>query len=152
MHASSFNRSRAAFTLVEALLAIVILGILVGALTPVVSRQISHSRVNNAAQLLAADLENALSLAGRQRSPVRMTVDPAQRTVLLTDRATGNVITRRTYGPSSEFKVETLSASPASVDLLPQGMATSAATLRVGIGSYTRQVTLTRAGLVRLQP
>jgi type II secretory pathway pseudopilin PulG len=153
MHASPFNRSRAAaFTLVEALIAIVILGILVGALAPVVSRQISHSRVNSAAQLLAADLESALSLAGRQRTPVRLTVDPAQRTVLIANRATGSVITRRTYGPDSEFKVDALSASPASVDLLPQGMATSAATLSVGIGSYSRQVTLSRAGLVRVQP
>ena len=153
MSASLFARSRAAaFTLVEALIAIVILGILVGALTPVVSRQISHSRVNSAAQLLAADLESALSLAGRQRSPVRVTVDPAQRALLITDRATGTVITRRTYGPASDFKVETLTASPASVDLLPQGRATSAATMQVAIGSYTREVRLTRAGLVRLQP
>ena len=152
MHASPFYRTRAGFTLIEALIVIVILGILVGALAPVVSRQISHSRVNNAAQLLAADLESALSLAGRQRRPVRMTVDPAQRAVLIADRATGTVITRRSYGPQSEFKVETLSASPASTDLLPQGMATSAATLTVGIGSYSRRVTLTRAGLVRVQP
>src|SRR5687768_2905285 len=146
------HRSRAGVTLVEALIAIVILGILVGALTPVVSRQISHSRVNNAVHILAADLESALSLAGRQRSPVRVTVDPAQRSVLIADRAAGTVITRRSYGPDSEFKVETLSSSPASVDMLPQGMATSAATLTVGIGSYSRQVTLTRAGLVRVQP
>jgi type II secretory pathway pseudopilin PulG len=152
MHASPFNRSRAAFTLVEALLAIVILGILVGALSPVVSRQISHGRVNNAVQTLAADLESALSLAGRQRSPVRVTVDPAQRAVVIANRATGAVITRRSYGPDSEFKVETLSSSPAATDLLPQGTATSAATLTVGIGSYSRQVTLSRAGLVRVQP
>ena len=151
MHASPYHRSRG-FTLIEALIAIAILGILVGALTPLVSRQISHSRVNNAAQLLAADLESALSLAGRQRTPVRLTVDPAQRTVVIADRATGNAITRRSYGPTSEFKVETLTAAPASVDLLPQGMATSAATLTVGIGSYSRQVTLTRAGLVRVRP
>jgi prepilin-type N-terminal cleavage/methylation domain-containing protein len=152
MHASPSHRSRAGFTLVEALLAIVVLGILAGALAPVVSRQISHSRVNNAAQTLAADLEHALSLAGRQRAPVRVTVDPAQRLVVITDRATGTVITRRPYGAASEFKVESLTASPASLDLLPQGMATSAATLTVGIGSYSRQVTLTRAGLIRVVP
>jgi prepilin-type N-terminal cleavage/methylation domain-containing protein len=153
MSASLFNRSRAAaFTLVETLIAIVILGILVGALAPVVSRQVSHSRVNNAAHLLVADLESALSLAGRQRSPVRLTVDAAQRTVFITDRATGNVITRRSYGPDSEFKVDALTAAPASTDLLPQGMATSATTVTVAIGSYSRRVSLTRAGLVRLQP
>lgn len=152
MLASPSHRSRAGVTLVEALIAIVILGILVGALAPVVSRQISHSRVNNAVQTLASDLENALSLAGRQRAPVRVTVDPALRSVLIADRSTGAVITQRTYGPASEFKLETLNASPASVDLLPQGRATSAATVTVGIGSYSRQLTMTRAGLVRVQP
>jgi Tfp pilus assembly protein FimT len=133
-------------------MAVAILGILIGALAPVVSRRISHSRVNSAAHVMVADLENALSLAGRQRRPVRITVDPAQRMVLIADRASGAMISRRAYGPVSDYKVETLSSAPASIDILPQGTATSAATLTVGIGGYSRQVTLTRAGLVRLQP
>ena len=152
MLASSSHRSRAGVTLVEALIAIAILGILIGALSPVVSRQITHSRVNNAARTVAADLESALSLAGRQRRPVRVTVDPGQRSVVIADRASGQVIVQHAYGALSEYKLETLSGAPAVVDILPQGMATSATTVTIGIDSYSRLVTLTRAGVVRVQP
>jgi prepilin-type N-terminal cleavage/methylation domain-containing protein len=151
-YASPSYRSRFGFTLIEMLIVLAVLAILAGALAPVVARRISHSRVNGAAQVLAGDLEMALSLAARQRRPVRVTVDAAQRSVLIADRASGQTISRHAYGPATEHKVETLSSSPASIDILPHGVATSAATLTVGIGGYSRRVTLTRAGHVRLQP
>lgn len=149
--ASSFHRSRSGVTLIEALIAIAILAILVGMVAPAVSRQITRARVNDAAQAIASDLESALSLAGRQRRPVRVTVDAAQRALLTADRASGQMITRRAYGPASDYKIETLSISPASIDILPHGVATSAATITVSTGAYSRQVTMTRAGVVRLQ-
>lgn len=151
-NASPSYRSRFGFTLIETLIVLAVLAILLGTLGPVVARRISHSRVNGAAHVLAGNLESALSLAARQRRPVRVTVDAAQRSVLIADRASGQTIARHSYGPASEYKVETLSSSPASIDILPHGVATSAATLTVGIGGYSRRVTLTRAGLVRLQP
>ena len=146
------HRSRFGVTLIEALIAIAILAILVGMVTPLVSRQITHSRVNSAAQAIASDLETALSVAGRQRRPVRVTVDPAQRALLTVDRASGQAITRRAYGPASDYKIETLSASPASIDILPHGVATSGTTVTIRTGTYARQVTVTRGGVVRLQP
>jgi prepilin-type N-terminal cleavage/methylation domain-containing protein len=150
--ASTSHRSRFGFTLAETLITLGILAILVGALAPVVSRQVSHARVNNAAQVVAADLEQALSLAARQRRPVRVTVDPSQRSLLVADRANGQAIARQAYGSASEYKLEAFSSTPASIDILPHGVATSAATLTVGIGGYSRRVTLTRAGQVRVQP
>ena len=146
------HRSRLGVTLIEAMIAIAVLAILVGMVAPAVSRQITHSRVNDAAQAIASDLESALSLAGRQRRPVRVTVDPAQRALLTVDRASGQMITRRAYGSTSEYKIESLSASPASIDILPHGVATSATTVTVRTGSYARQVTVTRGGVVRVQP
>ena len=146
------HRSRFGVTLIEALIAIAILAILVGVLAPAVSRQITHSRVNEAAQAIASDLESALSLAGRQRRPVRVTVDPAERALLTVDRASGQVITRRAYGAMSDYQVGALSASPASIDILPHGVTTSAATFTVSSGTYSRQVTVTRGGVVRVQP
>jgi prepilin-type N-terminal cleavage/methylation domain-containing protein len=145
-------RVRLGFTMIEMLVVLAIFAILAGALGPVVARQISHSRVNGAARVIAGNLETALSLAARQRRPVRVTVDPADPAILVADRASGQLIARHAYGPMSEYKVETLSSSPASIDILPHGVVTSAATLTVGIGGYSRRVTLTRAGHVRLQP
>ena len=152
LRTSPFHRVPHGFTLIEVLVAVAILAILAGAVAPFVSRQISHSRVNGAAQVLAGDLEKALSLAARQRRPVRVSVDGTTKSVLITDRASGQTIARHAYGPSSEHKLETLTSSPTSIDILPHGVATSAATLTVGIGTYTRRVTLSRAGHVRLQP
>jgi type IV fimbrial biogenesis protein FimT len=149
---SHSHRARFGVTLIEALIAIAILAILVGMVAPAVSRQITHSRVNEAAQAIASDLESALSLAGRQRRPVRVTVDPAQRALLTVDRASGQVITRRAYGAMSDYQVGALSASPASIDILPHGVTTSAATITVSSGTYSRQVTVTRGGVVRVQP
>lgn len=149
---SPSHRSRFGFTLIETLITLAVLAILVGAVAPMVSRQVSHSRVNGAAQVIAGDLEQALSLAARQRRPVRVSVDPAQRSVLIADRVTGQTIARHAYGSASDYKLEALSSSPASIDILPHGVATSAATLTVAIGGYSRRVTLTRAGQVRVQP
>ena len=149
---SPSKRARAGVTLIEIMVAVVVLAILAGAAAPLVSRHISHSRVNGAVHVVAGDLEQALSLAGRQRRPVRVTVNAAQRTLVIADRGTGQALTRHAFGPTSEYKVETLSSSPASVDILPHGVATASATLTVGIGGYTRSVTLTRGGQVRIQP
>ena len=150
--ASPQHRSRFGFTLVETLITLGVLAILVGALSPVVSRQVSHSRVNNAVEVLAGDLEQALSLAARQRRPIRVTVDPAQRSLLIADRTNGQAIAQHAYGSATDYKLEALSSVPASIDILPHGVATSAATLTVAIGGYSRRVTLTRAGQVRVQP
>ena len=149
---SCSHRFRSGVTLIEAMIAIAILAILVGMVAPVVSRQTTHSRVNAAAQAIVSDLENAVSVAGRQRRPIRVTVDPAQHSIVTTDRASGQTITRHAYGAATDYKVEVLSLSPASLDILPHGATTSAATVTVGTGAYSRRVTVTRAGLVRLQP
>ena len=146
------HRARVGFTVIEIMVVVAVVVILTGIGAPLVSRHISHSRVNSASHVLASDLEQALSLAGRQRRPVRVTVNPAQRTLLISDRGTGQALTRHAFGPTSEYKVETLSSSPASVDILPHGVATASATLTVGIGGYSRRVTLTRGGQVRIQP
>lgn len=152
MPASLVHRVRGGFTLIETLITLGILAILAGAMAPVVSRQISHTRVNKAAEVLAGDVEKALSLAGRQRRPVRLTVDSAQRLLLTTDRANGQVIARKAYGSASEYKLEAFRSEPASIDILHHGVATSSATLTVGIAGYSRRVTLTRAGQVRVEP
>lgn len=129
-----------------------ILAIMVGMAAPNVSRDITHSRVNGAAQIVAADLEQALSLAARQRRPVRVTIDDAQKEIVLTDRVTGNAISRRQLGDLSEFKLYSVQGAPATVDLLPHGVATTGLVVSLTAGDYSRRVTMTRGGYVRVRP
>jgi prepilin-type N-terminal cleavage/methylation domain-containing protein len=150
--ASPSHRAPRGVTLIEMLIALGVLAILAGAMAPMVSRHITHSRVNGAAQVISGSLESALSLAARQRRPIRVTIDGAQRSLVISDRASGQAIARHAFGPTTEYKLESLSSSPGSIDILPHGVATAAATLTVATGGYSRRVTLSRAGQVRVQP
>ena len=61
----------AGFTIYEAMMVLLIVGIVVGALTPSVRRQLTRARINRAANVMAADLMLAQSIAGRQRASRR---------------------------------------------------------------------------------
>jgi type IV fimbrial biogenesis protein FimT len=141
---------RAGFSLIEIMVTVSMLAIMVGMAAPNVSRDITHGRVNGAAQIVAADLEQALSLAGRQRRPVRVTIDDANKEVVLTDRVTGTLISRRQLGDVSEFKLYSVQGAPATVDLLPHGVATAATVVTLTAGDYSRRVTMSRGGYVRV--
>lgn len=150
--ARSDSALRAGFSLIEMLVTVSMLGIMVGMAAPNVSKEISHSRVNGAAQVVAADLEQALSLAGRQRRPVRVVIDGAAKEIQLVDRVSGRLISRRVLGDISEFKLYSVAGSPATVDLLPHGVATASTIVTLSAGGYSRNVTMTRGGHVRVSP
>jgi len=131
---------------------IAMLGIMVGMVAPTVSKDISHSRVNSAAQVVAADLEQALSLAGREWRPIRVVFDGAAKEVRLFDRVTGQVISRRALGDVSDYKLYSVAGSPSTVDLLPQGVVTAPTIVTLSAAGYSRRVTMTRGGYVRVSP
>jgi type II secretory pathway pseudopilin PulG len=143
---------RAGFSLVEMMVMVAMLGIMVGMVAPTVSKDISHSRVNGAAQVVAADLEQALSLAGRQRRPIRVVVDGSLKEIRLIDRVSGQLISRRALGDISDYKLYSVAGSPSTVDLLPQGVVTAPTIVTLSAAGYSRRVTMTRGGYVRVSP
>lgn len=143
---------RAGFSLIEMMVTVSMLGFMVGMVAPNVSKDISHSRVNSAARVVAADLEQALSMAGRQRRPVRVVFDGSAKEIRLIDRVSGNLISRRALGDLSEYKLYSVSGSPSTVDLLPHGVATASTVVTISAGGYSRTVTMTRGGHVRVSP
>jgi prepilin-type N-terminal cleavage/methylation domain-containing protein len=148
----SGNSSRPGFSLIEMLVTVSMLAIMVGMAAPSVSTQITHARVNGAAQVVAGELENALSVAGRQRRPVRVVVDGTSREVRITDRASGQIISRRALGAIAEYKLASVSSSPSTVDILPHGIASASTVVTLTAGSYSRRVRMTRGGHVRVIP
>jgi len=142
---------RLGFTVIEAVMVLLIVATVIGALTPSVVRQISHARVNRAANVVAADFYLAQSLAGRQHGPVIVTFDSTNMLTTITQPppANTNLLTRR-FGLDSEFKLTVFIASATPVQILPNGMASAAVVLTFGNGSYTRQVRMTRAGQIRV--
>ena len=82
---------RAAFTLLEMVAVMTIMGLLVAISVPKIARIMRHERVNHAAQIVVADLQNGFAMAGRQRAPVRLTFTSSTKSYVFTDRATGTV-------------------------------------------------------------
>ena len=143
---------RRGFSLVEMLLTVVVLGIMTMIALPKVSTFITHMRVKRATALVAADLEQAFALAGRQRKPVRINCTCASQIYTVADRSGGTTRLTRALGADPDFKLTTLTFSVTPVDIFPSGIATSALTVTVGAGGYTRQITLSSAGQVRILP
>jgi prepilin-type N-terminal cleavage/methylation domain-containing protein len=137
---------RRGFTLPEMLIAIVIIVLLTAMAGPATAKQLRRGRVNQAANVVAGDLENAVSLAARLRKPVRITRTSAT-SFTVTDRNTSVVLQRRELGTDTEWKVAALTFSSTSVDVFPSGITSGPLTVTVAEGGYSRQVRLTRAGL-----
>jgi prepilin-type N-terminal cleavage/methylation domain-containing protein len=141
---------RAGFTFLELLIVVSILGFLTGIAWPSVSRTITHSRVNQAAVVVAHDLAVASSAAARQRRPVRIALGSDRQSLVVSDRATGAVLQQRAVGRGTEYGLDSLAFSVTPVDLFPSGFASSALTVTVAARGYSRQVAMSRAGWVRV--
>ena len=89
-------------------------------------------------------------MACRPPAPVRLTFTPATKTYVFADRSTGTVYQTRVMDNRSEYALTTLSASPTQVDILPNGIGSAAVTVTITQGDYTRTVTASSAGFVRL--
>lgn len=131
---------------------LIVVATVVGALTPSVVRQLTHARVNRAANVVAADFYLAQSLAGRQHAPVTMVFSPGAKTTTISDAASGTTLYTRRFGIESEFKLSggEFAASPATVQVLPNGMSNVSVTVTVGGASYQKQVRMSRAGQIRI--
>ncbi len=136
--------------MIEMLIVMVVMGILVKIGITKMGRIMRHERVNRAAQVLVADLQNGFAMAGRQRAPVRLTFTVSTKTYVFSDRATGTVFQTRIMDSRSEYALTSMTATPATIDVLPNGIGSASFTVTVAQGDYSRSVTASSAGFVRL--
>ncbi len=137
--------------MVETLVVVALLGILATMVGPAMSRIVRHQRANRAAMVIAADLQNAFAVAARQREPVRIQADAATRSYQFIDRKSGAVLRIRTfYGDTSEYRLTTLVFTPATIDVFPSGISSSAVTINLANGDYGKTITASTAGFIRV--
>lgn len=139
------------FSMMEMLVVIGILGILAAMAGPAMSRIVRHQRTNRAAMVITADLQNAFAVAARQREPVRIQADANTRSYQFIDRKSGAVLRIRTfYGDTSEYRLSTLVFNPATIDVFPSGISSSAVTINLANGDYQKTITASTAGFIRV--
>lgn len=137
--------------MVELIVIVAIIGIMAAIGGPAISRIIRHQRVNRATTLVTSDLQNAFAVAARQREPVRIQADNANRSYQFIDRKSGTVLRIRTfYGDTSEYRLSKLNFAPATLDIFPDGISSAPLTVDLGNGDYNKQITASTAGFVRI--
>lgn len=131
---------------------IVVLAVLTTLTAPRVYRLVTRYKVNQAARLVAADLEQAVTLAARARKPIRITLEGTN-VYTLRDRATSPADTlrlRRSLSMTGDQGVETMTFSRSPVHVFPNGTTDGALTITTTGAGLTRTITLSPAGQVRL--
>jgi type II secretion system protein H len=146
-----FHRA-SGFSMLEMLIVLIIIAILVGIVIPKMGTIIRHERVNRAAQVLVQDLQNGFAIAGRQRAPVRLTFTPSTQSYVFSDRSSGTVLQTRLMSTGSEYSLTSMATTQTTVDILPNGIGSTAFQVTLTNGDYARKVFASTAGFVRMDP
>ena len=142
-------RNTRGMTMVEVFVVLVILSILMLATIPRIGQAFRSSRVDRAAGLIALTLERSFTLASRQRRPVTVSCDCVNQAIEIRD-SSGTLYQRRAFGADTEYQIDSLSLSEASVTVRPTGVADLPLTVTIAAGASNRQITMSSAGLVRV--
>ena len=148
----SAGTGRQGFTMVEMALTLCVIGIMTAMMVPKIGRIMQATRLNREIALVAADMEQAFTLAARYRKPMRLSCTCGTQTYTIADRTGGTVRLSRKMGADADLGTLTLTFSASPVDIFPSGVATAPDTLRITSGISTRAVVLTTAGQVRIIP
>jgi type II secretory pathway pseudopilin PulG len=138
--------------MVEMALTLCVIGIMTAMMVPKIGRIMQATRLNREIALVAADMEQAFTLAARYRKPMRLSCTCGTQTYTIADRTGGTVRLSRTMGADADLGTLTLAFSASPVDIFPSGVATAPDTVRITSGISTRAVVLTTAGQVRVIP
>jgi Tfp pilus assembly protein FimT len=141
--------------MVELALTLTIIAIMAAMMVPKFGRAMRATRVRRNTVIVAADLEQAFTLAARYRKPMRLSCTIAagvctNASYTVADRTGGTVRLSRRLGADADLGTLTLTFAPAQVDIFPSGVSTAALTATITSGISTRTVTLSTAGIVRI--
>jgi prepilin-type N-terminal cleavage/methylation domain-containing protein len=150
--ARSAGLGRRGFTMIELALTFVVIAIMAAMMIPKIGRTMQATRVNRTAAIVAADLEQAFSLAARYRKPMRLSCNCGAANYTVADRNGGTIRLSRTLTGDSDLGNMTLAFDVTPVDIFPSGVSTSALRVRITSGSSTRGINVTTVGQVRIVP
>ena len=144
--------------MIEILVVIIVFALIMKVSIRSIGDTIRRDRLAKATDILGADVEQAFSIAARQRMPVLMILDRTNRTFSIIDRVTTTKIyRRRSFAKTADYGLDSLflTANRDTIIIMPNGLATDTLnlTLRMftrGGASYTKSVRASKAGMVRV--
>ena len=143
---------RRGFSLLELLVVISMIGVISMISMGRTSSMMTQWRVSRAAQAYGEELQSAFAIVGRDRRPVRITLDKTAMELRLTNR-TGTVIyRRRNIGKSSAYKLDAadVTASKLTIEVFPPGLAADTLSVTISRQGKLRRIRMLRGGLVQI--
>lgn len=145
---------RSGFSLIELVIVVAMLAIVMGLSVGRISAIITRQRLNRAAIAVSNDLQDAFTLALRDRKPVQISIDTTAMQLSVRDMSSGAVF-RKISLAAFNLQSSNISLSRSSVNVYPAGLANDSlsVTLSATIGDeiYTQRVRMTRGGLVQIK-
>jgi prepilin-type N-terminal cleavage/methylation domain-containing protein len=142
---------RRGFTLLELILVIVMIGLISLMAFGRTSSMITQWRVSRAAQAYGEELQAAFAIVGRDRKPVRITMDRTKMELRITNRDS-IVYRKRNFGWTSAYKLDSVDVTPTvrTLEVYPPGLAEDSLSIVIFRQGKFRRIRMLRGGLVQI--
>jgi len=150
------SRRRSGFTFIEILVVFIVFSAVMAISVRSVGDTLRRDRVAKVSAIVGSDIEQAFSIAARQRLPVRMLIDRTNLKLTIVDRNTPTLIYKtRSFARTGEYALDSLWSNRDTIDIMPNGLATDTLKLSLviktrGGAPYAKSVRASKGGLVRL--
>jgi prepilin-type N-terminal cleavage/methylation domain-containing protein len=145
--------SERAFTVLEMIVTLTIVGIVAAVSIPKISNINTQNKVQRAANVLQAEVQQAFAIAGRNRQPIKFLWSKAALQVQVTNRA-GTTIYRKTglgIGSSLNFTASEVTIYPTTLTVFPNGIASDTLYMKVSKSGFSKTVRVSKSGMTRIQ-
>jgi prepilin-type N-terminal cleavage/methylation domain-containing protein len=151
MQTPSF-RSRRAFSMLELLVVISMIGVISMMAFGRTTSMLAGWRVSRAAQAYGEELQSAFAIVGRDRKPVRIVFNDTTMELKITNRAGTVTYRRRSFGPQTEYKLDSANVTPSvlKLEVFPPGLAADSLSVVFSRNGKFRRVRMLRGGLVQI--
>ena len=142
--------------MIEMLIVFVVFALVVKISIRSVGDTLRRDKASKAASIVGADIEQGFAIAARQRTPIMLVLDRANRKISIIDRGTTTKVYRqRSFSKTSDFGVDSVYANRDTIVIMPNGIATNAWDLTLRFTStngtvYTKSVSASVGGMVRI--
>ena len=153
MRTNPFAR-RHGFTMLELLLVITMMGLFALMSMRRVGSMTTGWRVSRAAQAYGEELQSAFAIVGRDRKPVRITMDRTNMELRITNRNGTVNYRRRNFGVTSAYKLDSADfvfpAAMRTMEVYPPGLAADSLSIVISRDGKFRRIRMLRGGIVQI--
>jgi prepilin-type N-terminal cleavage/methylation domain-containing protein len=141
---------RRGFSILELITVIVVVGVLATISAGKVQEVMTQQRLYRASNIVQTNVEAAWALAARNRRPIRITWDSANRQMRVTDRGATTNFRRVSLGQDPYgLRPGSVRFSKPTLEVFPDGLADDTLLITLSSTGLTKKVWVSRAGLVQ---